>query len=128
MFKLQLCDSDGKLIDLVNLPDTSGRFHFYFQRPATAHDTKFILKLANAVLTREVLIDPLPKLFWVGPVDGNWDNAANWSCYTVPVAKDDVIINNAQITIQTNTAVKSVKLGAGAGLHIKPGVQFTIKP
>ncbi len=55
---------------------------------------------------------------WISTTDSTWENAANWSCGTVPDSNTDVIINSGHIVLKSNAAVRS--------LTINPGASFTV--
>lgn len=64
---------------------------------------------------------------WTGAIDDNWSNAANWSCGIVPDANTDVVVRFAgSIFLQTNAAVRSLRLQQGANLETAPGVSLQV--
>src|SRR5262249_32689699 len=50
---------------------------------------------------------------WIGPSEGDWNNAANWDSKSVPGMKDDVVIlSGASVTYSRGTSfVKSLSTG-----------------
>ena len=65
---------------------------------------------------------------WVGNVDNDWNNPANWSCGSVPDAFTDVNIQCCGITINVtqNCSVRSLTILSGATVNVNSGVVFTI--
>ena len=63
---------------------------------------------------------------WVGTVNNNWENPANWSCGSVPQANTDVFINSGTVVINSNTTIKSFIVKPGVTVTVKPGVQFIV--
>ncbi len=55
-----------------------------------------------------------------------WENAANWSCGTLPDANTDVLINTGNVFLNSNTAVRSITIKPGATLTIGTGHNLTI--
>ena len=65
--------------------------------------------------------------FWNGYINNAWENSFNWSCSgKVPDANTDVIINSGNVILNSNTIVKSVTIGQGATLTVKPGYKLTV--
>ncbi len=65
--------------------------------------------------------------FWNGYINNAWENSFNWSCSgKVPDANTDVIINSGNVILNSNTIVKSVTIGQGATLTVKPGYKITV--
>jgi calcineurin-like phosphoesterase family protein len=59
---------------------------------------------------------------WVGHTDLEWENAANWSCGTVPTETSDVVIPpGVPFMPRTNTNIKV------HSLTVKPGATVTVK-
>ncbi|MBD3582698.1 hypothetical protein [Flavobacterium selenitireducens] len=66
---------------------------------------------------------------WVGTVDKNWQNAANWSCNTVPTASSDVVINiptPGGVEITSTAFANSLTISNGALLTILSGHDLTV--
>jgi hypothetical protein len=63
---------------------------------------------------------------WTGTTNNNWEDAANWSCGTIPDANTDVIINNGLVTVNENTTVRTLTLAPGVIFTVAPGVILTI--
>ena len=56
-------------------------------------------------------------------VTGNWESPSTWNPSRVPLATDNVIINNHIVTITTNAAnAKRVDLKSGANLKYLNGI------
>ncbi|MFK7774051.1 MAG: hypothetical protein AB8F94_18005, partial [Saprospiraceae bacterium] len=47
---------------------------------------------------------------WVGSSNSDWNDSANWSCGMVPTTADDVIIQNATVTLNISTTINSLSL------------------
>jgi hypothetical protein len=66
---------------------------------------------------------------WVGTASNAWENALNWSCGVVPDENTDVIINGGTSFsphLNTNAEIRSLTLGTGSDLIIKPGAVLTL--
>lgn len=63
---------------------------------------------------------------WTGNVNGNWENASNWSCGTIPDASTDVVINTGNVFVNINTTVRTLTLAPNVNLTVAPGVTLTI--
>ena len=47
---------------------------------------------------------------WIGSTNSDWDDSSNWSCGMIPTSDDDVIIQNAAVTIDVSTTINSLSL------------------
>lgn len=63
---------------------------------------------------------------WTNTTSGAWENAANWSCGTLPDSNTDVVIKGGIVHLNTNVSIRSLTLLPGATLNIANGVQLTI--
>ena len=63
---------------------------------------------------------------WTGAVDNTWENGSNWNCGSVPDANTDVIINSGTPVLNANASVRSLTLGTGITLTVKPGLSLTV--
>lgn len=63
---------------------------------------------------------------WTGAVNGNWENAANWSCGKVPDANTDVVISSGTLVINSHVIIRKLAIGAGVNLTVNPGYTLTI--
>lgn len=63
---------------------------------------------------------------WVGNVNTNWENIANWSCGKLPDENTDVIIHSGTIVLNSSFTISTLQLLPGANFTIKPGVTLTI--
>ncbi|MEO6539728.1 MAG: IPT/TIG domain-containing protein, partial [Ferruginibacter sp.] len=63
---------------------------------------------------------------WNGNVSQAWENAANWSCITVPGATSDVTINSGNVIISSNAIVKSLTVKPGAKVTVAKGYSLTV--
>jgi hypothetical protein len=64
---------------------------------------------------------------WLGG-NGNWQDASNWNTGQVPGIGDDVLISSGVVELNSNATVRSLDLGAGANLIIKPYARLTVLP
>jgi hypothetical protein len=64
---------------------------------------------------------------WTGAVNNSWENAANWSCGTLPTQYTDVIINSgSNLVLGANGICQSLTLMPGSSLTELPGFTLTI--
>ncbi len=63
---------------------------------------------------------------WTGTASSSWENAANWSCGTIPDANTDVVINSGTVIISSNTTVRSLKISLISQLRVKTGYNLTV--
>lgn len=63
---------------------------------------------------------------WNGTVDSNWENAANWSCESLPDSFTDVTIRSGTVFLNTDATVRSLTVNPGASLIIAPGINLTV--
>jgi large repetitive protein len=63
---------------------------------------------------------------WLGTVDGNWENPANWSCGRLPDSNTDVVINGGPVAINTNVTIRSLRLSPLASLTVAAGYTLTV--
>lgn len=64
---------------------------------------------------------------WTGSVSSAWETPANWSCGLIPDINTDVIIPaGANVTVNSNSFCRTLKLEPGATLTIMPGYTLTI--
>ncbi len=66
---------------------------------------------------------------WLGLVDTNWQNPANWSCGVIPDQYTDVIIPTAKApypVISINTAIRKLQSDTGSNITIATGTNLTI--
>lgn len=62
---------------------------------------------------------------FLGTVNNDWNNAANWSCGSVPSGMVDVIINKP-VNISSNISIRSITILPGGSVTIVPGVSITL--
>ena len=58
---------------------------------------------------------------WINAAGGDWDNAANWSTGMVPTATDDVVIEDASITVVSGRTRQAHSLSGSGNLRITGG-------
>ena len=63
---------------------------------------------------------------WSGAANNNWDNAANWSCGSVPDANTDVILNSGTVVVNSNAACRTIAINPGVSFTVTTGVTFTV--
>jgi len=63
---------------------------------------------------------------WTGANNNQWNNPGNWSCNTVPDANTDVTINIGNVVINSNTIIRSLTTGTGAGITVTAGNTLTV--
>jgi hypothetical protein len=67
---------------------------------------------------------------WSGAIDSNWFNTGNWSCAVVPDQYSDVVIPSGLTkypVINTNTAIRTIRILNGASVNVNPGIVVEIK-
>ena len=72
----------------------------------------------NADTIVSVPVDPVTQM-WIGTINSDWNTAANWSCGTIPVVTDSVLIPagttySATLLASANGYVGKLKIGQGA--------------
>jgi hypothetical protein len=63
---------------------------------------------------------------WTGSQNGIWENAANWSCGSIPDTNTDVVISGSNIVISSNVTIRKLTINPGANLTVQPGYTLTI--
>jgi hypothetical protein len=66
---------------------------------------------------------------WVGNISTAWENAANWSCGTVPISTSVVSIPSGRpfaLVIKSMATCKSLTSATGSIIKIDPGYKLTI--
>lgn len=64
---------------------------------------------------------------WIGVVNSAWENAANWSCGTVPDSDSDVLINNGDaVIINSNASCGNILLLNSSTITVNTGYTFII--
>ena len=64
---------------------------------------------------------------WKGSTNNAWNNPANWSCGVVPDQNTDVYIGSGNIVVSSNVVVRSLELGPGVVVTVKPGYTIIVK-
>ena len=63
---------------------------------------------------------------WVGG-NGDWNTAANWSTGSVPGTNDDVLLDDADVTVTISSGVKLVRsINGVGGLQLNSGTSLTV--
>ena len=97
-------------LKLVNIPSSFTTYCYRCLVDGSPEQTIYRLRFVNA---------------WIS-TSGNWSNAANWSCGTLPDAATDVVVSSGTLTVDVNTTVKSLTVLANAAVIIQQGVTLTI--
>jgi hypothetical protein len=66
---------------------------------------------------------------WTGTTNNNWNTASNWSCGTIPVATENVIIGTGTPVLNTDFIVGasgSLSINGSGTLTINPGQKLTL--
>lgn len=64
---------------------------------------------------------------WSPTSGNNWENPANWFCGNIPDANTNVVIPaNANVIINSNIVIRSLKVNTGAVLNVSPGFTVTV--
>ena len=63
---------------------------------------------------------------WIGVANGNWHDAANWSCGRVPDANTDVIINSGTVVLSNDTVIRSLTVKPGAQISVTGQAKLTV--
>lgn len=101
---------------------------------------KKIYLLFALCLVASVLVSAAPR-YWVGPLNGNWNNSANWSATNrgpggagVPETTDSVIINViALVNVDVSPTISSLRIAFGGSgntsvtLYTSVPTVFTIR-
>lgn len=63
---------------------------------------------------------------FTGTANTNWENTANWSCGSLPDANTDVIINGANVLVNSNAFCRTLRLVNGANITVAAGYSLTV--
>ena len=63
---------------------------------------------------------------WLGTYGSEWENNANWGCKTIADSNTNVIINQGNVILNSNTSIRSLKVNPGAVFSINPGFSLNI--
>lgn len=81
----------------------------------------------NPVATTVVRIVDGSYAVWLGMVDTDWDNPANWLCGNLPTSSSNVIIyGGRQVVIHRDITVNSLTLNPGTTVYVNPANNITI--
>ena len=68
---------------------------------------------------------------WIGAVSTAWENAANWSCGSLPDANTDVVIKSTAIRqpeVNSTTAIcRSINASSASHIWVKAGAKLDVK-
>ena len=64
--------------------------------------------------------------FWSGAVSNAWENAANWSCNSIPDANTDVIINSGTVIVNSSALCRSIKVKSTSSVTVNTGFKITV--
>lgn len=83
---------------------------------------------ADKTLWYALEVLPANTIEWMGTVNSDWFNAANWSCGQVPGPLSRVVINNGKTNYPlinaANVTIWSLRVGEGATVNIATGFQL----
>ncbi len=71
----------------------------------------FLICISSAIAVAHCDFAAASSVSWVGPNNGEWDVAGNWSTGAVPISTDDVIDSLGNTSIVTNPALQSISIG-----------------
>lgn len=63
---------------------------------------------------------------WTGALNNSWENAANWSCGSIPDSNTDVVINSGTVVVNSNVSIRSLKVNAGVNITVNDGFHLSI--
>ena len=63
---------------------------------------------------------------WNGSVSSAWENAANWSCNTVPDKYTDVIIQSGTVVVNSSAVCRSINASIGSVVTVNSGFAITV--
>ena len=105
---------NSKVLSLINATGPMYGYQYRALTNGTTYSDVFTLRFAS---------------FWEGSVSTAWENAANWSCGTVPNQYTDVIIpSNKDGFPQVNSAttIRTLRANTGATVTVKTGANITV--
>src|SRR5438105_1841299 len=89
-------------------------------------------KLTLAVITFALICAPQSRAAvkqWKGSVNGDWNNAGNWTNNAVPVSGDDLVFPSSavnQVNTNTLTSLRLNSISIGAGTYTIRGNAITL--
>lgn len=63
---------------------------------------------------------------WTGAVDNAWENAANWSCGSVPDLNTNVTINSGTVNLNSNRSCRSIHINPAVNFKVTAGFNLTV--
>jgi hypothetical protein len=63
---------------------------------------------------------------WNGSVSTAWENAANWSCNSVPDENTDVIIQSGTVVVNSSAVCRSINASIGTVVTVNSGFAITV--
>lgn len=63
---------------------------------------------------------------WTGNTTGNWEDAASWSCGSLPTDNTDVVIESGAVVINSDITVRSLHIKPGASITVNTGYSLTV--
>jgi hypothetical protein len=97
------------ILDITNPPTTMYGYRYRCLVNGTDYSLEFILKFG---------------MTWEGTVSTAWENAANWSCNSLPDMNTDVIVNGSKPNypvINSNVTIRTLRLNPGATGTVNTG-------
>lgn len=100
----------GSILQLMNVP-SNWYGYTYRCRSGNRFSPQFRLKFENT---------------WIGLVNSNWENPANWSCNLTPDRYTDIRINGGTIILNTTGFCRSFMAGPAVSFTVTPGNQLIV--
>jgi len=63
---------------------------------------------------------------WTGTLNNSWENAANWSCGSIPDSNTDVVISSGTVVVNSDVSIKSLKINTGVNFTVNGGFNLSI--
>jgi hypothetical protein len=143
--KVELYKSTGELVttgDTVNSNDGTYQVLFNNICPDSAF-VKYIVKssyynveypfqfpvrdsLIYETDTINIIKPTADQFVWTGAVSTSWEDAANWSCNTLPGETSNVIINSGTVIINSYVTINKITIRPSAVLTVNTGYNLTI--
>lgn len=100
--------------------DDNGNFYRIIVKSSPESSSK-----CKISISKNVILNVQEPGIWVGIIDNNWNNTANWSCNTLPTLETNVVIpetldsgNYPEITAGNNALVKDLIIENNATIDV----------
>jgi hypothetical protein len=80
------------------------------QLPTAAYGNQYRCRVGSSRYSRQFKIKF--ENTWIGTVDTAWENAANWSCNSIPDRYTDVVIPSGPVVINSEAECRSISVNA----------------